>query len=114
MVSGVGKVAAAAASASLLARPGVDWLINVGICGVLVDRADLAHAVLLGVESNDLFVDLFANAGHALWIGGIAWSWCVPLIAARGGVRAPRGDLLSSSLNSSSSPVCIAVNNKPV
>jgi nucleoside phosphorylase len=46
VVSGVGKVAAAAATASLLAQTDVDWLINFGACGVLRDRRDLTPGTL--------------------------------------------------------------------
>jgi adenosylhomocysteine nucleosidase len=46
VVSGVGKVAAAAATAGLLSRTDVDWLINIGACGVLVDRGDLTPGTL--------------------------------------------------------------------
>jgi adenosylhomocysteine nucleosidase len=50
VVSGVGKVAAAAATASLLSGTDVDWLINFGVCGVLVDRGDLAPGTLCQVR----------------------------------------------------------------
>lgn len=49
VVSGVGKVAAAAATASLLGQTDVDWLINFGACGVLVDRGDFAPGILCQV-----------------------------------------------------------------
>jgi adenosylhomocysteine nucleosidase len=46
VVSGVGKVAAAAATANLLGQSDVDWLINFGACGALVDRGDLVPGAL--------------------------------------------------------------------
>jgi adenosylhomocysteine nucleosidase len=46
VVSGVGKVAAAAATANLLTQTDVNWLINFGACGVLVDRGDLKPGTL--------------------------------------------------------------------
>ncbi|MDJ0780660.1 MAG: hypothetical protein QNJ22_01750 [Desulfosarcinaceae bacterium] len=49
-VSGVGKVAAAAATASLLAAEKIHWLINLGACGVLVDSDLLTPGTLCQVR----------------------------------------------------------------
>jgi nucleoside phosphorylase len=49
LVSGVGKVAAAAATAGLLGGTPVDRLINFGACGALVDRRDLTPGTLTQV-----------------------------------------------------------------
>jgi adenosylhomocysteine nucleosidase len=50
LVSGMGKVAAAAATASLLSTGRVDRLINFGASGVLVDREDLTPGTLCQVS----------------------------------------------------------------
>lgn len=51
VLSGVGKVAAAAATASLLSQHKVDWLVNFGVCGALVDRDDLLPGTLCQVTT---------------------------------------------------------------
>jgi adenosylhomocysteine nucleosidase len=50
LVTGMGKVAAAAATATLLSTVEIDWLINLGACGALVDREDLTPGALCQVD----------------------------------------------------------------
>jgi adenosylhomocysteine nucleosidase len=50
VVSGVGKVAAAAATASVLSGKGIDRLINFGVCGSLLNRPDLVQGTLCEVN----------------------------------------------------------------
>lgn len=50
LVSGVGKVAAAAATASVLSGKRIDRLINFGACGALLNRPDLVPGALCQVD----------------------------------------------------------------
>jgi adenosylhomocysteine nucleosidase len=50
LVSGMGKVAAAAATANLLSTVDIGRLINLGVCGALVDREDLTPGALCQVD----------------------------------------------------------------
>lgn len=50
LVTGMGKVAAAAATAALLSTTEIHRVINLGACGALVDRDDLAPGALCQVR----------------------------------------------------------------
>lgn len=50
LVTGMGKVAAAAATAALLSTTEIDRVVNLGACGALVDRDDLVPGALCQVR----------------------------------------------------------------